>query len=230
MRVTMRLFALILVMPLVLASLAPAGAGAGFDPLAMYGPELRFRVFRNGEEIGSHTVSFRQDGESVHAAARFDIAVRLLGIAVFRFDYRSDAVWQGGTLQRLAAEVNDDGTARSLQAHRHGDSVIVEGPRGLARVVAPLWPSNHWHPGVLVQTRVLNTLTGGIDQVSIAEVGRETVSTNAGPVSARHFRYSGDLHDVDAWYDPQGRWVRLRFLGTDGTPVDYVCEICVRAR
>ncbi|MEC9346876.1 MAG: DUF6134 family protein [Pseudomonadota bacterium] len=226
----MRVLSVALMMAFLVLPLRPATPVAvPFDPVALYGPELSFRVLRDGAEIGRHVVNFRPDGQALRVSARFDAVVRFLGIPVYRFDYRSEARWQEGRMQRIAASVNDDGTQRAIQAELHGDSVIVDGPKGLRQVTAPLWPSNHWHPGVLAERRVLNTLTGGIDTVRITPGTSEPVDTNAGPVTARRYVYSGDLHDVVAWYDAAGRWVRLRFLGKDGTPIDYVCEQCVRS-
>ena len=219
---------LAVLLALLALPVAPAAATPAFDPLAMYGPELRFRVWRDGSEIGSHVVTFRRDGEAIRADARFDVAVRLLGITVFRYGYAASALWRDGEMARIEATVDDDGTVLALQAERHGDSVIVDGPKGLARFAAPLWPTSHWHPGVLSQSRVLNTLTGGIDAVTITPAGVEVVATNAGPVRAARYRYSGDLRDVEAWYDDAGRWVGLRFPGTDGTLIEYVCDLCVR--
>ena len=90
---------------------------------------------------------------------------------------------------------------------------------------SPLFPTNHWNAGVLGQTRVLNTLTGKINNVSILSKGIETVSTENGPIKATRYVYSGDL-DNEVWYDDLGRWVKMRFKASDGSTINYVCKSC----
>ena len=56
--------------------------------------------------------------------------------------------------------------------------------------------------------------------------GREPIPTERGDVVASRYSYTGDLADTEVWYDDVGRWVKLRFLGRDGTPIEYACRRC----
>lgn len=205
---------------------AAAQDRSGFDPIALYGPDIRFSVWREGKQIGSHVVQFRRDGDLVDVQVDFRARVSFLGITAYRFEYRSSSAWNGGELQTLDATVNDDGKRGEVSARRFGGEVVVDGSGGLRRVDGALFPSNHWHPGIIGQTRVLNTLTGRLDRVAITPKGRERVETAHGYVTADRYLYSGDLHDVDVWYDAAGRWVKLRFLTEGGERIEYRCESC----
>lgn len=219
-----------MLLTLLLALMAPDRAAradrSGFDPLAMYGSDIRFSVWRKDRRIGSHTVQFRRDGDLVDVQVNFRARVKFLGITAYRFEYASSSAWDGAALQSLNASVDDDGTQAEVSARRFGGEVVVDGSGGLRRVAGALFPSNHWHPGIIGETRVLNTLTGRLDSVSINAVGQERVETAHGYVMADRYLYTGDLHDVDVWYDAAGRWVKLRFLTKGGELIEYRCEKC----
>ncbi|MDF1721012.1 MAG: DUF6134 family protein [Minwuia sp.] len=214
------------VMALLATSVVQAERYNSFDPLVAYGPEVRFSVWRKGNQIGTHVVQFRRDGDQLDVQIDFQVRVRILGITAYRFEYGSSATWDGSTLTSIDAAVNDDGTEGGVNARRYGEEIVVDGTRGLRRVEGVLFPSNHWHPGVIGQTRVLNTLTGGVGGVSMDLVGQEMVDTAHGEVRADRYLFSGDLHDVDVWYDSDGRWVKLRFLTKGGEQIEYRCEQC----
>jgi geranylgeranyl diphosphate synthase type II len=54
---------------------------------------------------------------------------------------------------------------------------------------------------------------------------REYVATERGQVPATYYRYTGDLL-AELWYDDDGRWVKMRFKGRDGSMIEYVCRRC----
>lgn len=205
---------------------ATAATVSGFDPLKAYGDRIVFDVYRGDDRIGRHVVDFRRDGDALAVHTRFDAAVEMLGITVYRFDHHSSASWRDGRLLDLTARTDDDGKDSAVSVNRRGGLLKVRGPDGVDTVSGGTFPSSHWNPGIVHASRLINTLTGNVDNVRIARIGVETVQTNAGPAEATRFRYSGDLHDVDAWYDGDGRWVKLRFR-RGGSVIDYRCVQCV---
>lgn len=204
----------------------PAGAERNpFDLAAAYAGGLQFEVRRDGRSIGRHEVTFEREGEALRVTAQSDIRVRFLGIPIYRFDYRSESLWDESGLLRLEAETDDDGRESRVVARREAEELRIEGSGGRAQVGAPLFPTDHWHPAVLDERAVLNTLTGRINAVDIVFEGEEEIEAGGGTRPARRYSYDGDLQ-ATVWYDRQGRWVGLRFLGQDGTPIDYVCRRC----
>lgn len=206
---------------------APAGAQAApFDPLAIYGSAHRFQVLREGAPAGFLEVGIAPDGVggwTVHS--QLDLRVRLLGFTVYRLDYRSRASWNAGGLQNLAVTVAENDRRREITLRRDGDELAIDGPAGAFRTSAPLFPTDHWHPGVLSESRVLNTLTGRIASVSIRPGAWKPLATTSGTIEARPYVYSGEV-ETEVWYDRRGRWVAMRFRGTDGSEIQYVCETC----
>lgn len=210
-------------------ALAPVAAAAPPDPFKLYGAEMDFAVWRSGSEIGRHTVTFASEDGALVVRSLFDIAVKLLGITVYRYKYQSQETWRDGQLAGLVSTVNDNGTETKIDARKAGDTLVVAGPEAKNEVVTlPILPSTHWNAEVIDATRVLNTLNGKVDAVKLVPLGIESVPVAGVPHAATHYRYTGEI-TAESWYDAGGHWVKLRFPGTDGTPIDYVCLHCVKA-
>lgn len=216
-----RLFLLVL----LALGMTRAAASAPLDPLTLYGPELRFDVYRNGEKAGRHTVRFERGDEGLRVEAAFNVAVRFLGFVLYEYRYDSRALWRGNRLMSLEAAIDDDGTRHSVTAKMNGEGLEVTGPHGRSLVSPGLFPTNHWNSAVIGSDRVFNTLTGKVNRVEIVGLGTGTVETENGRRPARHYRYTGEL-EAEVWYDSRSRWVKLRFRGKDNSIIDYVCQRC----
>lgn len=215
---------------LALASTSPTAAVCGqeevpIDPLALYGPQMRFEVRRNGEPVGEHTVAFSRRGDTLVAESQFTVTVKMLGIAVYQYTYASTDVWKDGCLVASRSEIDDDGERTIIEAEREGSTLLVRGPAGTASAAPTIIPTNHWNASVLGHRQVLNTLTGSIDDVIIVERGIASKPVNGVVRPVRHYAYTGDLH-TEVWYDDAGRWVALRFEGRDGSAIEFVCQRC----
>lgn len=195
------------------------------QPTALYGTEIYFDVYRNGAKIGHHRVSFEKTGANLFVDIAFSLKIDVLFFTAYQYHYQSRSTWHDGMLQHLRTSVDDDGKLFHMDATQVGDSMQIAYGSSQYQIPAPILPTDHWNPAVLSDTRVLNTLTGKVNQVHIKSLGRDQVQTEAGPVSATHYVYTGDLK-TEVWYDDDGRWVKLRFKGHDGSTIDYECRRC----
>lgn len=195
------------------------------DPFELYGDAMRFRVLRNGSPVGAHTVTFQRQGRDIVVETRFDVQVQLLFVTAYQYEYRAIDTWQNGCLIAMQAWINDDGARHEVVATSDGERLIIDGPRGRGTARLGVYPTHHWNAGVLGSDHVLNTITGRVANVRIVDQGIETVSMNGESRPARRFAYSGELQN-QVWYDERGRWVKMRFQGTDGSTIEYVCEAC----
>ncbi len=201
------------------------GLSRDLDPLALYGPKIEFDVYRKGGRVGFHRVRFERIGDELRVSSIFEVEVGLLFFTAFRYLYQSDSRWRDGRLVYLQATVNDNGKRTRVEAAHDGAQITIRAGDARAAFAGTLYPTNHWNSAVLDQTRVLNTLTGRINEVRIVPQGREAVPTERGRIMATRYAYTGEL-DATVWYDDAGRWVKLRFLGRDGSPIEYVCRRC----
>ncbi len=212
--------------PLAALLVLPGPSVAHPNPFLLYGASIAFDVFRAGDRVGSHTVRFARSGRELRVESAMDLEINVLFFTVFRYRYRAEERWQNLQLQNLVSQVDDNGRKYGVGAARDGDVINLTRPDDTSiTVAAPVIPTNHWNPAVLKATRVLNTLTGRINQVKIIPRGLEQVATENGPVQAMRYAHTGALQN-EVWYDSAGRWVKLRFQGRDGSTIDYICRRC----
>ena len=184
-----------------------------------------FDILREGKTVGSHELERRMDGELIRVAVTSQIEVRFLALTLYRLAYRAQETWDRQGLRSLRVSLDDDGERRDLHGQRQGD--VFEWVSGEQRYQHPMpvFPTNHWNPAVLQQDQVLNTLTGEINRVEIAEVSREPFALPSTATPATRYRYSGDLQ-LESWYDDHGRWLGMRFRSDDGSLIEYRCRDC----
>jgi len=196
------------------------------DVLAtLYGDGIHFDVYRKGDRVGHHRVRFDRGDGGLIATSELELRIDVLFLPVFRYAYRSVEIWREGTLKQLTVDLNDNGSSMSIEAGRGANGLTVR--TGPISYVTPgqIFPTNHWNSAVVFEQRVLNTLTGRVNEVRIEPRGREHVETERGSVAAKRYEYTGDL-STDVWYDDCGRWVKMRFAGRDGSTIEYVCRRC----
>ena len=208
-----------------------------------YGENLSFTVFRNGQEIGRHTLSFQHEGPNRTVTVAIDLAVKALGITAYRYVHNSTEVWNGNALQALDARTDDNGKKFAVRAQRGARGLVVEreAPReivaaadadqglqapevGRELLPANVLPTSHWNFGQVGQSVLLNTQYGTRSHTKITPMGREPVKTTSGAiVEATRYRYTGDIR-LDQWFDDRGRWVKAAFKASDGSTIEYILQ------
>lgn len=204
---------------MLLAAIAqPGSARAGPIPP---GERIVFDVLRNGSPIGTHTLSFRREGDVTQVDVAIDLALRILGITVYRYTHRNTERWQGDRLLSLASTTDRNGTPFQVRARRNGSAIEVESSEAGKYSAPPdLVTTSYWHPG-FIRSRKLDTQGGKMLEVKIADRGEETIKALGADVIARRWTIEGDLK-LDIWYDRTGAWSKLRFAGEDGSTIEYV--------
>ncbi len=200
-----------------------------------------FAAFRNGERIGTHTLSFQQAGNTRTVSTSIDFAVKALGLTMYRYMHRGQEVWNGNTFESITTQTDDNGTKYTLKAKHEPDGVAVvrdggSAPKtsmndvgfqqGSARQLtlpANTVPSTHWNLSQVRQSAMLNSQNGNLAKVRITPMGRETIKTANGTLQASRYSYSGDVL-MDQWFDDRGRWVKSVFKASDGSTIEYILQ------
>lgn len=176
-----------------------------------YGEQRSYSILRKGRKIGSHTLQFKVTGEQLTVLIDSSIRVRILGIPVYRLSYSASEVWINNTLVSAYAQTTENGKSQIVEFELSEVDTGAE------------YASNHWHPGVLVSSRLFNTLTGDTENITVEALGKEMININSQQTDSLRYRYQYE-QPVDSWYDASGLWAKLQFTAEDGSLITYIRE------
>ena len=184
--------------------LLPATAFAAPGP-------VRFRVLREGKEIGTHQV--RLSGNAQRLTVQSDIAlqVKLAGFTVFRLHHEIEEEWAGDRLQRLKSRHDRNGTVTEARVVAEGGALVAQGPEGAARLPPNAAPLTWWN-GANFARPLIRPLTG--------KPLSATPTRSALPGGGAQFTLNAEVESI-ARYDAEGRWVGFSTKGEDGSAVVY---------
>ena len=182
---------------------------------------LAFRALRDGLPIGSHTVTFRQDGERLIVTTRITILVKVLLFTAFHLKHEAEEVWQAGRLLAVESTTNDNGTRMQVSGSAVAGGFRVIGGEGPFLAPAHLLTSNMlWDTRMLGVDRLIDVQHGGVIGLAVKPLGPALVDTPRGQVRAnRHHlitpHYAGTL-----FHDAGGRWIKA-LIETKGEIIEY---------
>jgi Family of unknown function (DUF6134) len=193
-------------------ALCAGGVAAGVvgrgPSIAQTLPDYRFRVLRQGSEIGTHTVTFRDSGQVRLVRTAIDLRVRVAFVTAFRFTHESDEEWSAGRLVSLRSSTNDNGTRYEVTGAPHGDGFRTVGPAGPFTMPGNLMTSNAvWTPDFMRQHLVINAKEGGEMGISAKRLAEEVLSGSPG-ASMTKYRVISPRTAGLIWYGSDGRWLR----------------------
>lgn len=187
---------------------------------ALYGNQLLFEVYRKGEAVGLYRQTFTGTDDNWLTRIEMDLRVPVL-FWDYRYRYTAEERWQGDVLQSLTVTIDRNGKVQQQQ-------LTAAELAGVTETSQALLPTHHYDIRAVRASQLFNTLSWQPNQVSIEAQEEEQLDTVQQSLNARRYRYHGELKDVDAWYDAEGRWVGLRFLDERGAPMELRCILCGR--
>jgi hypothetical protein len=186
---------------LALALALPLGRAAWAEgpPTGIY----IYTIIREGEPVGQQRMEFVNDGERLRVLSHMELSVTLLGMTLYAFDQQVEEVHQDGRITSLVSEADDDGKDRKVNLTLQGD--LLKGEyNGDARAVEPtLVTSLFWQKPALGETQVLDTVRGKVRDVTVKDLGVETLRLPVGRIETHHYQMTGEWKR-DLWYDANG--------------------------
>lgn len=168
---------------------------------------LTFAVFRNGQKIGEHAMTFTQDGTSTVARSDVAMSVRLGPVPVYKYRHSATERWQDDRFASLETSTNGNGKRQTVSAEATRGGVLIQTLKGSLRAAADTSPLTHWNPRAL-RGPLFNPQDGKLLKVQVAQ---------AGP---GHWTIRGDA-EIDDFYDAAGVWKSLRGRLEDGSQIEY---------
>lgn len=199
-----------------LALVAPPwgrGRGAAAEPIF-------FRAYRNGEPIGTHKLSFVEDGDTLTVDIEISFQVKILFLTVYSYHHTNRETWQNGRLAAIETRTDDNGDLFSVSGRAVGDRFEVEGSSGRLSLPADIVPSSYWDEAMATRGEWLDTQSGKLARSAVKPQPPEAVKVDRRTVPAKRYALVGDI-TCDLWYH-EGEWVKLLFIGEDGSAIDYL--------
>src|SRR5262245_21339918 len=84
------------------------------------GERLSFRLMRHGSAIGTHSMTFRRDGDSLTVDIAVDVLVKFGPIPFVRYTHRNQERWERDRLIGFASRTDRNGTKLYARAHWDG--------------------------------------------------------------------------------------------------------------
>jgi hypothetical protein len=186
---------------------------------------LEYAIVRSGDQIGTHRVAFRRDGDQLRVDISVTVQVRVLGITAYRFTQTATETWRGERLVALESSGNDDGTPYTVRVHEADGGLVAESGGRSVRFPADAVALDVWNPAQLQRAVLIDTIEGAARRPSVRDNGERGFVVHGRPVTAR-----GSLLEVPPdyrrwyWFDTNGRLVHLELRGRDGSLVEYVLQ------
>src|ERR1700722_18384382 len=97
---------------------------------------IAFRIMRHGSSIGTHTVDFRGDGNTLLVDIAVEVRVWLGAIPLVHYNHRSRETWSGDRLIGVQGQTDKNGRQLAMAASWGGRGLAVQGS-GTPPYVAP---------------------------------------------------------------------------------------------
>jgi hypothetical protein len=213
--------------PLLLGAATLSASGGATGP-AVASPlpvpssgRLSFALIRHEDNIGTHSIVFDQQGDTLTIHIDVEVLVKFGPIPVVRYTHHNVEVWRGNRLDQLEATTDKNGTKLFVSAHRTDAGLSVVGSAAKT-YIAPedALPTTYWNKRLL-SAPMIGTQDGMLVHPAVRDLGADPVPIAAGGrIPATRYSLRGDL-DLDLWYDQNATWAGMEFSVADGSIVHY---------
>jgi hypothetical protein len=178
-----------------------------------------FEITRDGKPIGTQTVTLKQDGDTLTVTTESTVAVKMLGIVVYRMHQMLTDIYSGNRLVAVTAETKNPDGLRAGKIARDGDRWTGKlGKQSRDFVCDCLSSSTMFQMAGLKGGKMIEASEVQLRSVTIADKGAETLDLPQGQVTTRHISVTGDI-EREVWYDPAGNLVAAEQRGSDGSSI-----------
>lgn len=168
-----------------------------------------FRILRNGDDIGTHTLDARLIDGAFEIDILIDIKVRVLGFTAYRYELQNREVWRGGELQSLDSTTNDDGSEDRARIRREDGGLVISGSGFDGRLDGSVATTSYYTTAFHDRRPWVSSQSGKPLDVTVSRVAQSPLKVDV----------SGEL-ETHLIYDERGEWIGCEF-DAGGEPGSY---------
>ena len=189
---------------------------------------INFNVYRNGSQIGFHKINFSGNQEAINVLIEIKFEVTFLGFVVYEYLHRNNEIWNRNSLVKLESTTNINGDPLICNLKKSNSAYLINGThKTKTQNTSPL-PTSYWNK-ILVRERfqkVLNTQDCSNIDFQINLIGEENIYNDS--LLSDHYKMignevTGEVVDIDIWYDKSDQWVKMIFV-KDGSTIEYILD------
>jgi hypothetical protein len=187
--------------------------------------DLEFSIVRDGDVVGHHRITFRQQGGELVVHSDLKIEVEVLFFTAYRYEQTRSEVWRGQELVALDSVANDDGKFYEIEGRVGPNGMRVTSHGRNWTLPADSVPASYWNISMVTAKGrpLIDAQSGTILDATVTKIGQERITVGGKDIVATHYRL-GAKQPRDLWYDVRGRWVKMRAKGSDGSVAEWVLK------
>jgi hypothetical protein len=187
--------------------------------------ELNFQVYLGDRAIGTHRFEVVPDAQGYRVLSEASFSVRFLMFEAYRYEHRSEEVWQRDCLRAIEARTQANGDRYFVQGRAEAGVLQLDSHAGATRLEGCVMTFAYWNPAILRAERLLNVQTGDYLDVRVTPLGERMITdAKNGTVAARGYRLSTSEAEIDVWYSPQDELLALESTTARGDRLRYAAQ------
>jgi hypothetical protein len=151
-------------------------------------------------DIGTYQNVVEHAGDTVAVHSTLDIAVRFLGLPVYREAGQRFERWRNDRLIEFRSVTDKNGAKLEVTGQARGEVFVINGPSGTTEAPKDVRPSNPWSAKMLGPATMMSTTTGHLFKARVSGGVEGTVTLNGQPRKLRQFDVVSDKQEF-LWLD-----------------------------
>ncbi len=170
--------------------------------------------------IGTYTNTIDRLGDDTEVRTELRIAVRLLGVVVYRQEAERRERWHRDRLVAFDGVTVTNGDRFEVRGEARDGGFAVTTPAGTVMAPANVHPSNPWSAMVLNSNSILSTRSGRVLPAQVSGGAVEPVTLDGQSLRLHQYEIVTNKRQL-VWLDEEGTPVAFR-AEEEGTPIDFV--------
>lgn len=180
-----------------------------------------FDVYVNDKKVGSHVFQILENDGVHQVLSEANFIYKILFIPAYRYEHRNAERWSDNCLIEFEARTNANGERIEVSGEKTSAGFRVEKQGSLVELPDCVMTFAYWNPDFLDQPRLLNPQTGEYVNVTVENIGKETLEVRGKPVLATRFKLTAQNLDLNLWYSPESEWLALESVAKGGNIIRY---------
>jgi hypothetical protein len=195
--------------------------GTASGVLAAEVDRFDFDVYLNDKKVGRHSFEITNFGTEKKVRSMADFKYKILFIPAYRYQHNNAERWRDGCLVEFSAETNANGKQIEVSGEITDAGFRVKKASQPLQLPDCIMTFAYWNPRFLEEPQLLNPQTGDYVDVSVKEVGNETLQVRGEAITATIFRLTAYNVDLTLWYSPDDEWLALESIAQGGHVIRY---------